>query len=347
MFLGPRGDQAQGGFEVRLRLMALLFLGVGAFMTLIVANTSLRFDNEYAGADGPALDALGTALSVLGLAVLVFPWHRFGRRTFFVVPAAATVVMALIIAYSGAWDSFGYELLVLVCAFYGLYFDRWTAAAGVVGVVVAGLVSQPISPDTIELMEYLLVHVPIYVSITVVSGYMTRQVSLREAQKERLRAEASIDGLTGLANRRELEERLEEELARMRRYGYPLSLLFMDLDDFKRVNDEYGHLVGDEVLRLVASTLRPDLRAVDTAARYGGEEFVLLLPNTDREGANVLFKRMRRDLARISEERLGFPITMSAGVVEARRDAQAAELLALADEAMYRAKRRGKDRLSS
>jgi diguanylate cyclase len=133
----------------------------------------------------------------------------------------------------------------------------------------------------------------------------------------------------------------------MRRYGSPLSVLFMDLDEFKRVNDEHGHLTGDEVLRLVAQTLRSDVRYVDTASRYGGEEFVLLLPNTDLEGARAVFERMRDDLAGATKEKLGFAVTMSAGAIEAREGSTAADLLAAADEAMYRAKRQGKNRLAT
>jgi diguanylate cyclase (GGDEF)-like protein len=344
---GLRSERGRGGgFEVRLRLMALLFLTVGAAMAFVMATTPLRFDGEHAGTDPLALEVLAGALVVLSLCTLVVPWHRFGRNAFFVVPAAATVLMALIIRYSGVWGSFGYELLVLVCVFYGLYFDRRMSAVGVLGVVFAGMSPQLFAPDAAELVEYLLVYVPVYLTITFVSGYMTRQVSLREGQKARLRREASLDGLTGLVNRRGLEEQLVEELNRMRRYGSPLTVLFLDLDNFKQVNDQRGHLMGDEVLRLVADTLRSDVRLVDTAARYGGEEFVMLLPGTHIAGAKALFGRMQERLTNASVERLGFPVTMSAGAVEAGANSEAGDLIAAADAAMYEAKRRGKNQLA-
>ena len=344
---GLRSERGRdGGFDARLRLMALLFLTVGAAMAFVMATTPLRFDSENAGTEPLALEVLAAALLVLGLSTLVFPWHRFGRNAFFVVPAAATVLMALVIRYSGVWDSFGYELLVLVCVFYGLYFDRWTSTVGVLGVVVAGMSPQLFAPNAAELVEYLLVYVPVYLTITFVSGYMTRQVSLREGQKARLRREAYLDGLTGLANRRGLEAQLEEELDRTRRYGFPLTLLFVDLDGFKQVNDRHGHLMGDEVLRLVADTLRSDVRRVDTPARYGGEEFVILLPGTDLAGAEALFGRMQEGLTRVSVERLGFPVTMSAGAVKAEPDSKASDLISAADAAMYEAKRLGKNQLA-
>jgi diguanylate cyclase (GGDEF)-like protein len=344
---GLRSERGRdGGFEVRLRLMALLFLTVGAAMAFVMATTPLRFASEHAGTDPLALEVLAGALVVLGLCTLVVPWHRFGRNAFFVVPAAATVLMALIIRYSGVWGSFGYEMLVLVCVFYGLYFDRRTSAVGVLGVVFAGMSPQLFAPDAAELVEYLLVYVPVYLTITFVSGYMTRQVSLREGQKARLRREVSLDGLTGLANRRGLEEQLVEELNRMRRYGSPLTVLFLDLDNFKQVNDQRGHHTGDEVLRLVADTLRSDVRLVDTAARYGGEEFVILLPGTHTAGAKALFGRMQKRLTSASVERLGFPVTMSAGAVEAGPDSEAGDLISAADEAMYEAKHRGKNQLA-
>ena len=114
-----------------------------------------------------------------------------------------------------------------------------------------------------------------------------------------LRRIAEMDGLTGLGNRRSLQSRLAEELERTRRLGGGgFSLLFMDLDDFKAINDEHGHLVGDEALRLVARVLKEDSRVVDTVARYGGEEFVALLPGTDPEGAAAFYNRVREKLSR-------------------------------------------------
>jgi len=111
---------------------------------------------------------------------------------------------------------------------------------------------------------------------------------------ERLREWAIRDGLTGLYNHRHFQELLRTEMARARRYGQPLACLMLDLDHFKDVNDTYGHPFGDRVLKRLAATLTDVAREVDIIARYGGEEFVVVLPNTDREGARRLAERVRR-----------------------------------------------------
>ena len=161
-----------------------------------------------------------------------------------------------------------------------------------------------------------------------------------------LRRMAETDGLTGLNNRRSLEARLAEEVERSRRpKGGDFSLLFVDLDDFKAVNDEHGHLVGDEALRLVARVLKEDSRRVDTVARYGGEEFVALLPGTGREGARTFYARVREKLLALSLQELGFPLRLSAGAVGSEAAPDAEGLMEAADRAMYEAKRGGKDRV--
>ena len=129
-----------------------------------------------------------------------------------------------------------------------------------------------------------------------------------------LRRMAEMYGLTGLGNRRSLRSRLAEELERTRRLGGGgFSLLFMDLDDFKAINDEHGQPVGDEALKLVARVLKEDSRVVDTVARYGGEEFVALLPGT--EGAAAFYDRFREKLLALSLEEFGVRLRLSAGAV--------------------------------
>ena len=126
-----------------------------------------------------------------------------------------------------------------------------------------------------------------------------------QEQKETIERQATIDGLTGLYNHRFFWERLRDEVARARRYGQPLSLLMLDLDDFKHVNDRFGHPVGDELLRAVGQALQTQIRqGVDCAARYGGEEFAVILPSTESElesgdldGAVTTAERIRRAVA--------------------------------------------------
>jgi diguanylate cyclase (GGDEF)-like protein len=157
---------------------------------------------------------------------------------------------------------------------------------------------------------------------------------------------ALTDELTGLVNRRRFLEALAAEVARARRLGAPLSLLFADLDDFKRINDQFGHPAGDEALRMFSDLLRSQLRTIDTAGRLGGEEFAILLPGTDLGGAVVVGERIRRRVAdrAILQETVGGGLTTSIGVVE-YSSGTPEELLRRADTALYRAKAEGKNRV--
>lgn len=158
---------------------------------------------------------------------------------------------------------------------------------------------------------------------------------------------AITDVLTGLYNRRRFHDVLAKEFGRSKRYSTPLSLIFMDIDHFKSVNDEYGHLMGDRVLGELASIILKNIREIDTAARYGGEEFTVILPNTKKEDVVCFAERMR-----ISIEKHVFPdihdrtITVSigiSGIPDTEIDTED-KLIRHADAALYRAKQAGRNR---
>ncbi|HEY0459020.1 MAG TPA: diguanylate cyclase [Pyrinomonadaceae bacterium] len=157
-----------------------------------------------------------------------------------------------------------------------------------------------------------------------------------------LKNDSVTDSLTGLLNRRYLEERLAEEINRSNRYGYPMSFMMIDVDNFKSYNDTFGHIEGDSVLRLVAKCFRETLRAADIAARYGGEEFSILLPQTNSVEAETIAERLREHIA-VTE----FPnrtLTVSIGIASCCLDLNSVpELIAAADNALYKAKRKGKN----
>jgi diguanylate cyclase (GGDEF)-like protein len=160
--------------------------------------------------------------------------------------------------------------------------------------------------------------------------------------------QALVDGLTGIANRRGCEDALAHEIARSDRMVAPFTLVVADLDDFKQINDMYGHDAGDDVLREFASVLRRTLRESDLAGRWGGEEFVLLLPGTDEEGGAQLAERVRSALRERSfhgRDGASFGVTCSFGVAQHRPGEEERRLFAQADRALYEAKRRGKDRV--
>ena len=177
-------------------------------------------------------------------------------------------------------------------------------------------------------------------------GELRRYQEELEAANRRLSDLASVDALTGLANRRVLDERLRTEFRLARNHGQHLAVMMLDVDDFKARNDEFGHLHGDQVLRQLGSLLQSSMRASDLAARFGGEEFVLLMPGTNPALATEIAERLLTTIRRQTwPER---PLTVSIGISSlcpATPDAQ--RLLTLADEAVYCAKRAGKDRALS
>ena len=164
--------------------------------------------------------------------------------------------------------------------------------------------------------------------------------------------EASIrDPLTGLCNRREFDRRLRDELLRCERYRHPLSLLMLDLDHFKAINDSHGHPVGDKVLREVADIVKHALRASDEVARDGGEEFAVILPETANSGAQVLAERIRvavADHTLAIDDQRRINVTLSIGLANFPGDAGTdARLIVAADSALYAAKRAGRNRVCS
>jgi diguanylate cyclase (GGDEF)-like protein len=159
-----------------------------------------------------------------------------------------------------------------------------------------------------------------------------------------------VDGLTQIHNKRALFEALEKELMRARRYERDLSLLMFDIDFFKRINDQYGHLAGDHVLRELARVVQERIRREEVFARYGGEEFVILLPETPLPGAAALAENLR---ARVANHAFVFqgeriPVTVSIGTaLLGENDKVASDLIQRADEKLYEAKRGGRNRVCS
>ena len=166
---------------------------------------------------------------------------------------------------------------------------------------------------------------------------------------EKIKRFAVADGLTGLYNHRYFQEQLEKEFSRSRRYGLSMSLVLLDIDNFKEVNDEHGHQHGDMVLKELANILTRSVRDIDTVARYGGEEFVVILPETKKNNARVVAERIR---AKVEEHGFGLPddqrgITVSVGVTGYPDDdiKNRLDFISKADQAMYRAKRGGKNQV--
>jgi diguanylate cyclase (GGDEF)-like protein len=187
--------------------------------------------------------------------------------------------------------------------------------------------------------------------MTAVSLASHAVVALDNARLHRIvEQQALVDGLTGLPNRRQCEDRLAGELARVDRFGGPLAIVVADLDWFKDINDRYGHPAGDSVLREFGTLLGETVRDVDLAGRWGGEEFLLILPGTNLEGGAEVAERIRialRGQMMLAVDGTPIPVTASFGVAATPPAKTASELFAAADSAMYEAKRAGRNRVQT
>lgn len=156
------------------------------------------------------------------------------------------------------------------------------------------------------------------------------------------------DGLTGIANRRKLDEALENEFLRAKRYGRPLSIAILDADHFKKINDNHGHIVGDFVLKKLATLFQQNIRREELLGRYGGEEFVVVMPEVDSTGAFQLAEKLRKTVEttvfKSGEKEL--PVTISVGVATLGAEGSVKDFLDTADQALYRSKDEGRNRVT-
>jgi diguanylate cyclase (GGDEF)-like protein len=167
--------------------------------------------------------------------------------------------------------------------------------------------------------------------------------------EHKLFIDSVTDPLTGLLNRRYFNELSEKEAARSRRHGLIFAVLMLDIDHFKRINDMFGHPVGDVAIKALAQVCNKALRPHDILARYGGEEFILTLPHTDEEGARVVAERIRQTVEEIELATPTGPVrfTVSIGISIYAKDLAFEQLVARADEALYKAKESGRNRVVS
>jgi diguanylate cyclase (GGDEF)-like protein len=203
---------------------------------------------------------------------------------------------------------------------------------------------NPVSPDFLHpdavhaAFSYLIMMLTLGICISL--GWLSFCAHRRE-----LELVAQTDSLTGVLNRGAFEQILQGELDACERDSRPISIVLLDVDHFKRVNDEHGHLTGDEILRRIAIALRAGTRPSDVLARYGGEEFVILLRDTGLEAAEEVAERLRKDIAALNDLPRDVELTASFGVATNSSRQPASKLLSRADEALYCSKREGRNRV--
>ena len=282
---------------------------------------------------------------LLDLGVVTYFVHLLGSATT-VFPAVYFLMGSLNALVVGL--RVGITLAVLNAAAYDLVV--WSEWARRIPYAPDGLETARNVPPTFEaaLAATALVTV-LLVASTGLVGMLVHAVRRNEheltAANARLEELSQRDPLTGLFNRRHLFKKLEHELARVRR-GHTFSVVMLDLDGFKRINDEQGHLRGDLLLKEIAQSLLASTRVVDVAARYGGDEFLIVLPDADADQARVVAERVS---AAVRDAGLRFdadrPVTASLGVAVAHMDDAVASIIRRADESAYRAKQRGGNRV--
>jgi len=263
----------------------------------------------------PALLAIGLAVIAGLTAIGTTPDHGVPVDDIFVIP---------VVGVGWLTHSRGYG-----------YVAALVAAVASVWMAVAGPSAAPLGQAVIAGVARLVLY-------AIVLSLLTAMRRMQLAHE----AEARTDSLTGAANARAFRDLALAEVERSQRYQHELSLAYVDIDDFKSINDRSGHADGDRVLQEASQVMRSVVRSVDTVARLGGDEFAILMPETGPSEARALVERFRRDVSGLSTKP-GRPVGCSIGLVTFKRPpGSLEELVAAADELMYAAKQHGKDRMA-
>lgn len=327
-------------------------------MSVVIALAGIVTTNEAARS---VLLAAAAGLALFAIVWFhVLPERWFGRYRLLLGTFIAEAIAFVIVAGTGGVTSlyFSYLLLPVIVTVFGLrvrYVVAVWLAAQLGFLALTLLVPAPADPS--ELRDVVLQRSGALAAIALLIGVITRTMArTRRAlqgralelldERETARELSLRDPLTGTYNRRFIETALELFIADAAREERPLTLIALDLDRLKRVNDSFGHPVGDEVLRDFAYDVRQAVRGRDVVARVGGDEFVVLLPGTDKAAAVAVAQRLRESMHERQERWPETAVTTSMGIAQWQPGWEAADLLRTADEALYDAKRSGRDRIS-
>lgn len=270
-----------------------------------------------------------------GIACVLIPWDRISARWLHAVPVLATVEVALGVHLAGVYGDIAANYYIFVVVFVSYAFSARGAIAAHVALVSAASCLPLLETDTngAETTARILVGLLVLVVMAGIVTFLREGLQKRQGELEEL---AMRDALTGVGNYRLLSERLEYEIERHRRSGESLTVMLLDLNGFKEINDTLGHLAGDRVLRAVAAAVSSTVRAQDTVARQGGDEFSILAPDTGEAHAERLATLVRNAVGLATSHSL----TTSIGWVTYPTDAEDPQaLLALADANVRATKR--------
>jgi len=300
------------------------------------------------------------SLGIFACNILIYALIRSGLNKKFKDPSLTLLQMiiatfwVMVIAYYADTMRPLVLLTYLVVFIFGLFrLTVWQflflSAFAVVNYSLVLLILNKMNPELVNTVDFLSVVVLAVVLpwFSLVGGYITKlrsQVSRALATMEKL---AIIDDLTQVFNRRQMFKILENQKALVDRGIHPFSICIFDLDHFKKVNDTFGHVAGDNVLKTVAQETQKNLRNIDHLARYGGEEFILILTNVEKAQAMIFADRIRKLVKRIVFENMpaDFKMTISVGVTEYKAGEDIQQAINRADAALYRAKENGRDRV--
>ncbi len=228
--------------------------------------------------------------------------------------------------------------VTILFVFEGLFF--FTRAGVAIKILLEGSATQPsYYIFSVSFLQFAMFLIAFNI------GFLVMTTTRLQAQ---LRRQATTDALTGIPNRRAFTDRAELEFKRSRRNGSPMSIVLIDIDHFKKVNDTHGHLGGDALLKAMSSKLASGMRCTDLFCRWGGEEFCALLPDTTSAGAQIMLDRLRAQIATLSFDHQGHPLaaTISVGIAQiSNEDNSIDHLIARADKALYAAKSFGRNRV--
>ena len=299
---------------------------------------------------GPVLIHGFALLYLLSNAALYFLAERLFKslRLFSLLVIFDTLALSFCLIVTGQLGSdlyLTYFLIILIAGFWRDF--RWSVGfAVVISLLYSGLLFLAESLTT-----YLFLRVPFLFAASLLYGYFTQVLNSERILREKAEQQARRDFLTGLPNRQAYDERIREEIERANRYSRSLSLLMIDIDDFKMINDSFGHPCGDIVLQKIATLLDNNVRRMDFVARYGGEEFVIILPETTLQGAVELANRIRSVIKETPFETTNglLYVTASIGVGShlVNDGSDHVQMNLEADQALYLAKRSGKDRVET